>query len=214
MKLWQYQFIEFALQNKVLKFGEFILKSGRVSPYFFNTSYFDTGKKLALLGRFYAKALIDSGIYFDVLFGPAYKGISISTATAIALAEYYQQNVSYCFNRKETKTYGEGGSLVGSTLKGKVMLVDDVITAGTTIHESINIINSYTNTKLVGILISLDRQERGNNIFSTSQEIEFKYGCKIMSIITIQDLINYLKNKPNMTSNLTKIYFYQKLYGI
>ena len=160
MKPYQRQFIEFALSKQVLKFGEFTLKSGRKSPYFFNAGLFNTGRDLALLGRFYAEALVDSGIEFDLLFGPAYKGIPIATTTAVALAEHHDRDLPYCFNRKEAKTHGEGGNLVGSPLQGRVMLVDDVITAGTAIRESMEIIQAQ-GAQLAGVLISLDRQERG-----------------------------------------------------
>lgn len=160
MKPYQRQFIEFALSKQVLKFGEFTLKSGRKSPYFFNAGLFNTGRDLALLGRFYAEALVDSGIEFDLLFGPAYKGIPIATTTAVALAEHHDRDLPYCFNRKEAKTHGEGGNLVGSPLQGRVMLVDDVITAGTAIRESMEIIQA-NGAQLAGVLISLDRQERG-----------------------------------------------------
>ena len=152
MKAYQRQFIEFALNKQVLKFGEFTLKSGRTSPYFFNAGLFNTGRDLALLGRFYAEALMDSGIDFDLLFGPAYKGIPIATTTAVALAEHHERDVPYCFNRKEAKTHGEGGSLVGSPLQGRVMLVDDVITAGTAIRESMEIIGA-SGASLAGVLI-------------------------------------------------------------
>lgn len=153
MKPYQRQFIEFALSKQVLKFGEFTLKSGRKSPYFFNAGLFNTGRDLALLGRFYAEALVDSGIEFDLLFGPAYKGIPIATTTAVALAEHHDRDLPYCFNRKEAKTHGEGGNLVGSPLQGRVMLVDDVITAGTAIRESMEIIQP-SGAQLAGVLIS------------------------------------------------------------
>jgi orotate phosphoribosyltransferase len=153
MKPYQRQFIEFALSKQVLKFGEFTLKSGRKSPYFFNAGLFNTGRDLALLGRFYAEALVDSGIEFDLLFGPAYKGIPIATTTAVALAEHHDRDLPYCFNRKEAKTHGEGGNLVGSPLQGRVMLVDDVITAGTAIRESMEIIQAQ-GAQLAGVLIS------------------------------------------------------------
>lgn len=153
MKPYQRQFIEFALSKQVLKFGEFTLKSGRKSPYFFNAGLFNTGRDLALLGRFYAEALVDSGIEFDLLFGPAYKGIPIATTTAVALAEHHDRDLPYCFNRKEAKTHGEGGNLVGSPLQGRVMLVDDVITAGTAIRESMEIIRAQ-GAQLAGVLIS------------------------------------------------------------
>ncbi len=160
MKAFQIEFIEFALSRQVLKFGSFTLKSGRTSPYFFNAGLFNTGGDLAKLGRFYAAAIQDSGIGFDVLFGPAYKGIPIATTTAVALAEHHDRDVPYCFNRKEAKTHGEGGNLVGSALQGRILLVDDVITAGTAIGESMQIIQAQ-GAELAGVLIALDRQERG-----------------------------------------------------
>ena len=197
MKPYQRQFIEFALGKQVLKFGEFTLKSGRKSPYFFNAGLFNTGRDLALLGRFYAEALVDSGLEFDLLFGPAYKGIPIATTTAVALAEHHDLDLPYCFNRKEAKDHGEGGNLVGSALQGRVMLVDDVITAGTAIRESMEIIQANGAT-LAGVLISLDRQERGRGEISAIQEVERDYNCKVISIITLKDLIAYLEEKPEM----------------
>lgn len=175
MKPYQRQFIEFALSKQVLKFGEFTLKSGRKSPYFFNAGLFNTGRDLALLGRFYAEALVDSGIEFDLLFGPAYKGIPIATTTAVALAEHHDRDLPYCFNRKEAKTHGEGGNLVGSPLQGRVMLVDDVITAGTAIRESMEIIGPGARSG--GRSDLLDRQERGRGEISAIQEVERDYGC-------------------------------------
>ncbi len=159
MKQFQIDFIEFALSRQVLKFGSFTLKSGRTSPYFFNAGLFNTGGDLARLGRFYAAALEDAGVEFDLLFGPAYKGIPIATTTAVALFDQYGKDVPYCFNRKEAKTHGEGGNLVGSPLQGKVMLVDDVITAGTAIRESMQLIQAQ-GASLSGVLIALDRQEK------------------------------------------------------
>ena len=213
MKPYQRQFIEFALNKQVLKFGEFTLKSGRTSPYFFNAGLFNTGRDLALLGRFYAAALMDSGIDFDLLFGPAYKGIPIATTTAVALAEHHERDVPYCFNRKEAKDHGEGGSLVGSTLQGRVMLVDDVITAGTAIRESMEIIAANSAT-LAGVLISLDRQERGRGEISAIQEVERDYHCKVISIITLKDLIAYLEEKPEMAANLAAVQEYRDEYGV
>ena len=213
MKPYQRQFIEFALNKQVLKFGEFTLKSGRTSPYFFNAGLFNTGRDLALLGRFYAAALMDSGIDFDLLFGPAYKGIPIATTTAVALAEHHERDVPYCFNRKEAKDHGEGGSLVGSTLQGRVMLVDDVITAGTAIRESMEIIAANSAT-LAGVLISLDRQERGRGEISAIQEVERDYHCKVISIITLKDLIAYLAEKPEMAANLAAVQEYRDEYGV
>ncbi|MEJ4047268.1 orotate phosphoribosyltransferase [Erwinia sp. SLM-02] len=213
MKAWQRQFIEFAINKQVLKFGEFTLKSGRKSPYFFNAGLFNTGRDLALLGRFYAQALVDSGIDFDLLFGPAYKGIPIATTTAVALADHHDRDVPYCFNRKEAKDHGEGGTLVGSPLQGKVMLVDDVITAGTAIRESMEII-AANQASLAGVLISLDRQERGRGSVSAIQEVERDYGCKVISIITLKELISYLEEQPELADHLAAVRAYRSEYGI
>ncbi|ELY6245460.1 orotate phosphoribosyltransferase [Cronobacter universalis] len=213
MKPYQRQFIEFALNKQVLKFGEFTLKSGRQSPYFFNAGLFNTGRDLALLGRFYAEALVDSGIDFDLLFGPAYKGIPIATTTAVALSEHHERDVPYCFNRKEAKNHGEGGNLVGSPLQGRVMLVDDVITAGTAIRESMEIIQANGAT-LAGVMIALDRQERGRGDLSAIQEVERDYGCQVIAIITLNELIAYLAEKPEMANHLAAVEAYRQQYGI
>ncbi|ABE53615.1 orotate phosphoribosyltransferase [Shewanella denitrificans OS217] len=213
MKEYQVAFIEFALARKVLRFGEFTLKSGRTSPYFFNAGLFNTGGDLARLGRFYAAALMDAGIEFDLLFGPAYKGIPIATTTAVALNDHHNLDVPYCFNRKEAKTHGEGGSLVGSELTGRVMLVDDVITAGTAIRESMDIIQAHQAT-LAGVLIALDRQEKGKGELSAIQEVERDFGCKIVSIVKLADLINYLSAKPGMEAELASVSAYREQYGI
>ncbi|WP_241593387.1 orotate phosphoribosyltransferase [Rosenbergiella epipactidis] len=213
MKAWQREFIEFAISKQVLKFGEFTLKSGRKSPYFFNAGLFNTGRDLAQLGRFYAQALVDSGIDFDLLFGPAYKGIPIATTTAVALADHHQRDLPYCFNRKEVKDHGEGGVLVGSPLEGRVMLVDDVITAGTAIRESMEIITAHHAT-LAGVLISLDRQERGREAISAIQEVERDYQCRVISIITLKDLISYLEEQPSMAEALDAVKAYREQYGI
>ena len=213
MKAYQRQFSEFALNKQVWKFGEFTLKSGRISPYFFNAGLFNTGRDLALLGRFYAEALMDSHIDFDLLFGPACKGIPIATTTAVALAEHHDRDVPYCFNRKEAKDHGEGGLLVGSPLQGRVMLVDDVITAGTAIRESMAIIAKHQAT-LAGVMISLDRQERGRADISAIQEVERDYHCKVISIITLTDLIAYLEEKTEMADHLASVRAYQQKYGI
>ena len=217
MKPYQRQFIEFALNKQVLKFGEFTLKSGRKSPYFFNAGLFNTGRDLALLGRFYAEALVDSGIDFDLLFGPAYKGIPIATTTAVALAEHHDRDVPYCFNRKEAKTHGEGGNLVGSALQGRVMLVDDVITAGTAIRESMDLIQA-NGASLAGVLIALDRQEKGKGELSAIQEVERDYGAHIIAIIQMSDLIAYLEEKqaeqPALAEQLAAMKAYRAQYGI
>ena len=213
MKDYQKEFIEFALEKEVLKFGEFTLKSGRISPYFFNAGLFNTGRDLARLGRFYAAALVDSGIDYDLLFGPAYKGIPIATTTAVALADSYGLDLPYCFNRKEAKDHGEGGSLVGSTLQGKVMLVDDVITAGTAIRESMDIIQAH-NAALAGVLIALDRQEKGKAELSAIQEVERDYNAKVISIVQLSDLVAYLEGKPEMKTHLESVTAYREQYGI
>jgi orotate phosphoribosyltransferase len=213
MKEYQRQFIEFALEKQVLKFGEFTLKSGRKSPYFFNAGLFNTGRDLALLGRFYAAALVDAGVEFDLVFGPAYKGIPIATTTVVALSEHYNIDKPYCFNRKEAKDHGEGGNLVGSPLTGRVMLVDDVITAGTAIRESMTIIEA-NKAVLAGVLISLNRQEKGQGELSAIQEVERDYRCKVISIIELDDLIHYLEQKSDMVESLNAICDYKKRYGI
>ncbi|WP_019613721.1 orotate phosphoribosyltransferase [Psychromonas ossibalaenae] len=213
MKDYQKEFIEFAIEKEVLKFGEFTLKSGRTSPYFFNAGLFNSGLDLARLGRFYAAALMDSGIDYDLLFGPAYKGIPIATTTAVALANDYDLDLPYCFNRKEAKTHGEGGSLVGSDLKGKIMLVDDVITAGTAIRESMDIIQAH-NAELAGVLIALDRQEKGKAELSAIQEVERDYGAKVISIVQLGDLVTYLQAKPEMQEYLQSVQAYREKYGV
>ncbi|WP_229613443.1 orotate phosphoribosyltransferase [Vibrio parahaemolyticus] len=213
MKAYQREFIEFALEKEVLKFGEFTLKSGRKSPYFFNAGLFNTGRDLARLGRFYAAALADSGIEFDVLFGPAYKGIPIATTTAVALADHHDIDTPYCFNRKEAKNHGEGGNLVGSALEGRIMLVDDVITAGTAIRESMEIIKA-NGADLAGVLVAIDRQEKGKGELSAIQEVERDFGCAVISIVSLGDLITYLEGKGNATEHLEAVKAYRAEYGI
>ncbi|MGL4268863.1 MAG: orotate phosphoribosyltransferase [Plesiomonas sp.] len=217
MKAYQREFIEFALRKQVLRFGEFTLKSGRKSPYFFNAGLFNTGRDLAQLGRFYAAALNASGVEFDLLFGPAYKGIPIATTTAVALADHFDRDVPYCFNRKEAKTHGEGGNLVGSTLQGRVMLVDDVITAGTAIRESMDIIAAHQ-ASLAGVMIALNRMERGQGELSAIQEVERDYGCQVIAIITLNDLISYLEeqvaSQPELAPHLDAVRAYRAEYGV
>ncbi|AAF93387.1 orotate phosphoribosyltransferase [Vibrio cholerae] len=213
MKAYQREFIEFALEKQVLKFGEFTLKSGRKSPYFFNAGLFNTGRDLARLGRFYAAALVDSGIEFDVLFGPAYKGIPIATTTAVALADHHDVDTPYCFNRKEAKNHGEGGNLVGSKLEGRVMLVDDVITAGTAIRESMELIQA-NKADLAGVLVAIDRQEKGKGELSAIQEVERDFGCAVISIVSLTDLITYLEQQGNNTEHLEAVKAYRAQYGI
>jgi len=213
MKAFQRSFIEFAIERGVLKFGEFTLKSGRVSPYFFNAGLFNSGGDLAKLGRFYADALVDAGVEFDVLFGPAYKGIPIATTTAVALADRHHRDVPYCFNRKEAKTHGEGGNLVGSPLEGRIMLVDDVITAGTAIRESMTLIEQHK-ASLSGVLIALDRQERGKGKLSAIQEVERDFDTTVIAIVTLADVVTYLTEQDNMADEIKAINTYRETYGI
>jgi len=213
MQDYKREFIQFALDNGVLKFGEFTLKSGRVSPYFFNAGLFNTGDQLAQLGRFYAAAIVDSKLEFDVLFGPAYKGIPLATTTAVALSEHHKINTPYCFNRKEAKVHGEGGNLVGAGLKGKVMIIDDVITAGTAIREAMDIIDA-NNAKAAGVVIALDRQERGKGEQSAIQEVEANFRIEVVSIITLADLLQFLEGDSAMEQNRTAVEAYRNQYGV
>lgn len=213
MKAYQRRFIELALAKNVLKFGEFTLKSGRVSPYFFNAGLFNTGRDLALLGQFYAQTLLDNNVSCDVLFGPAYKGIPIATTTAVALVEHHDIDIPYCFNRKEAKDHGEGGTLVGSPLKGNVVIVDDVITAGTAICESMEIIKQHDAT-LSAVLLSLDRQEKGREELSAIQELKRDYQCQVYSIITLDDLISYLSESETLSEHLPAVKAYRERYGV
>lgn len=215
MKDYQREFIQFAIDRGVLKFGQFTLKSGRTSPYFFNAGLFNKGADLARLGRFYAAALVDSAVDFDVLFGPAYKGIPIATAAAIALYDHHGRDVSYCFNRKEAKAHGEGGNLVGSALQGKVMLVDDVITAGTAIRESMAIV-AANGAELAGVLIALDRQERGQGSLSAIQEVERDFAAKVISIVKLNDVIAFLAetSASQLAEHLDAVTAYRQQYGI
>lgn len=213
MESYKQQFIEFALSRNVLKFGEFTLKSGRKSPYFFNAGLFNQGADLARLGEFYAAALAQQNVEFDVLFGPAYKGIPIATSVAIALFNRYQRNVPVCFNRKEAKDHGEGGNLIGSPLKDRVLLVDDVITAGTAIRESMQLIQA-NHAKLSAVLIALDRQEKGNGELSAIQEVERDFHCQVFSIIHFNDLMEFLETDENYREFLPKMRKYRENYGI
>ncbi len=214
MKDYKKNFIELALKRNVLRFGSFTLKSGRISPYFFNAGLFCTGADLALLGEFYADALHDSGVDFDVLFGPAYKGIPIVAATSIAYSRKYGSEAPWVFNRKEAKDHGEGGNLVGSPLTGNIVLLDDVITAGTAIRESMQIISAQKNATLAGVLIALDRQEKGKTDLSAIQEVERDYNTKVFSIITLADLITYIAQNDNLKEHLSSVEEYRNTYGI
>ena len=213
MQPYKKEFLEFAIQTDVLRFGEFTLKSGRTSPYFFNAGLFNTGQHLARLGRFYAQAIIDSGTRFDVLFGPAYKGIPLAAATSIALADHHNLNLPYCFNRKETKAHGEGGNLVGAPLQGDILIIDDVITAGTAIRESLAIIDK-AGARAAGIVIALDHQERGQGDRSAIQEMEQNLGLKVTSIIKLEELQEFLTDKPDFRASLQAINSYREQYGV
>ena len=213
MRDYQKAFIEFALSREVLRFGKFTLKSGRVSPYFFNAGLFNTGSALARLGQYYAEAIVESGLEFDVLFGPAYKGIPLAAACSVALADHHQRDVPYSFNRKEAKAHGEGGNIVGSPLQGRILIIDDVITAGTAIRESMQIIDA-AGAKPAGVLIALDRQEKGTGELSAIQEVEQQYGIPVLSIIKLENLITYLEQQPDMQANLAAVKAYREQYGI
>jgi orotate phosphoribosyltransferase len=215
MKPYQRDFIEFAIEQNVLRFGEFTLKSGRVSPYFFNAGLFNSGQALAKLGRFYAASLMESNVPFDVLFGPAYKGIPLSTTTAVALYDHHNVDTPYVFNRKEAKTHGEGGSLVGAPLAGKVMIIDDVITAGTAIREVMAIIQQV-DALPAGVLIALDRQERGQGELSAIQEVERDFSMPVISIVSLNDIMTYLaeQDSPEFAEHLGAVKAYRDQYGI
>lgn len=213
MHQYQRDFIEFALDKGVLRFGEFKLKSGRISPYFFNAGLFNTGSALAKLGKFYAAAIDQSGLDFDLMLGPAYKGIPLVSTTVVALAESFSKDVPYLFNRKEPKTHGEGGSLVGAQLKGRVLIIDDVITAGTAIREVMSLIEQH-NAKPAGVVIALDRQEKGQGEISAIQEVEQDYGIPVLSIITLADLLLYLNETGKSTDLISQIERYRERYGV
>ena len=212
MEQYQKDFVDFTLETGVLKFGEFTLKSGRISPYFFNAGLFNKGSHLSELGKFYAQAIEASALKFDVLFGPAYKGIPLAAATSIALNDSYNHNVPYSFNRKEAKDHGEGGSIVGHPLEGDILIIDDVITAGTAIREAQDIIqNCGANAK--GVIVALDRQEKGKSELSAIQEVEQIFGITVLSIISLSHIIDYLRTSDD-SKILAKIESYRSQYGI
>ncbi|MGP6421183.1 orotate phosphoribosyltransferase [Pseudomonas putida] len=214
MQAYQRDFIRFAIDRGVLRFGEFTLKSGRTSPYFFNAGLFNTGSALAQLGRFYAAAIAESGIPFDVLFGPAYKGIPLAATTAVALAEHHDRDLPWCFNRKEAKAHGEGGSLVGAALTGDVLIIDDVITAGTAIREVMQIIASQDGAKAAGVLIALNRQERGNGELSAIQEVERDFGIPVISIVSLNQVLEFLADDPQLKQHLPAVEAYRAQFGV
>lgn len=209
---YQQQFIEFAIRRNVLRFGEFTLKSGRTSPYFFNAGLFNTGEDLLELSKAYAAALQRSGLNYDIIFGPAYKGIPLATVTAMALASE-GTNKPFAFNRKEKKQHGEGGNIVGAPLQGNVLIVDDVITAGTAIRESIEIIRS-AGAEPAGVLIALDRQERGAGELSAIQEVKKEFDIPVVSIITLGQVLDYLKNRPGFDEHAQRVAAYRDEYGV
>ncbi|HZP85479.1 MAG TPA: orotate phosphoribosyltransferase [Burkholderiales bacterium] len=205
------EFIEFAVRRGVLKFGEFKTKAGRMSPYFFNAGLFNDGQALRRLGQFYAKAIVVGGVSFDMLFGPAYKGIPLVTATAVAFDEL-GRNVPICFNRKEAKDHGEGGTTVGAPLAGRVLVVDDVISAGTSVRESVDIVRG-AGAQPCGVVIALDRMERGSGPLSAAQEVQRTFGIPVLSIATLDDLVAYLESKGQMAHELQKVAAYRDRYG-
>ncbi len=207
------EFINFALEAGVLRFGEFTLKSGRKSPYFFNAGLFNTGQRIAQLGRHYARAIAASGIEFDLLFGPAYKGIPLVAITAAYLAEEHGMDRPWAFNRKEAKDHGEGGNTVGAPLQGRVLIIDDVITAGTAIREAVDIIQG-AGARLAGVAISLDRQERGQGTQSAIQEVEQQFKVPVVRIATLSDLIDFLGADPARSEDLARIQAYRSEYGV
>jgi orotate phosphoribosyltransferase len=214
MESYQRDFIQFVLQTGVLKFGEFTLKSGRQSPYFFNAGLFNHGRQLTLLGRFYAQAIHHANLPFDVLFGPAYKGIPLVSAASIALYDQHEKDIPWSFNRKESKTHGEGGQVVGHPLdKQRVLLIDDVITAGTAIREAADLIKAH-NATLAGVVIALDRQEKGQNDHSAVMEISSQYQIPVISIISLDDILYFLENQAENNDTLKAMKDYRKHYGI
>jgi orotate phosphoribosyltransferase len=212
MEKYQHDFIQLAISCQALCFGEFSLKSGRISPYFFNAGRFQTGRALAELGRHYAAAITAAGVEFDLVFGPAYKGITLAATTAVALADHYHKDLPYSYNRKEAKDHGEGGTLVGAPLQGRILIVDDVITAGTAVREVMNIIEA-AGAKPAAVLIGLNRQERGQGNTSAVQEVEQTFGVPVISIINLNHIIGYLENQPGQGAMVEKIKKYRATYG-
>ncbi len=213
MRAYKSEFLDLALELGVLRFGDFTLKSGRQSPYFFNVGLFSTGYAAAKLGRYYAAAINEAGVEFDMLFGPAYKGIPLATLAAAALAEHYDVDVPYAFNRKEAKAHGEGGSIVGAPLSGRVLIVDDVITAGTAVREAVSLIHD-AGAEVAGLVISLDRQEVGRDARSAVQELEQTLRIPVISIVSLEDLVDLLEESKEYGEHLEAVLAYRKRYGI
>lgn len=212
MQSYKQAFLEFAIQQEVLRFGEFTLKSGRMSPYFFNAGLFNTGQALGKLGRLYAQAIVEADLQFDVLYGPAYKGIPLAVATAVALAEQHGKNVPYAFNRKEVKDHGEGGKVIGGSLAGRVLIIDDVITAGTAIREALALIKA-SGGQPAGVIISLNREERGSGKRTAIQEIEAEYGIQVTSIASLSDLFEFMRNREDLQQSLPAMESYRREHG-
>jgi orotate phosphoribosyltransferase len=212
MKDYQHAFLDFAVECQALRFGEFTLKSGRRSPYFFNTGLFNTGARLARLGEYYAHAIVDAALPFDMLYGPAYKGIPLVSAVGIALARQHGRDLPYSFNRKEAKDHGEGGLIVGAALTGNVLIIDDVISAGTSVRESVDIINNAGATP-AGVAISLDRQERGEGNTSAVQEVERRFNLRAIHIVNLETLLHYIRDKKDLQGYVAAIDAYRTQYG-
>ena len=214
MQDYQKAFIEFAIEQGVLKFGEFELKSGRISPYFFNAGLFNSGKAMTTLAKSYAAAIVNSGVEMDVLFGPAYKGIPLSATTAMSLSQEYDRDTPYTYNRKEKKAHGEGGTLVGAPLQGNVLIIDDVITAGTAIREVMSLLEEHDGAQPAGVIIALDRQEKGKGELSAIQEVERDYGIPVISIVKLEQVMQYVSEKSEFKQHFDAIKAYREQYGI
>jgi orotate phosphoribosyltransferase len=212
MHAFQKEFIEFAISHQALRFGQFTLKSGRISPYFFNSGLFNSGASIACLGRYYAETIVHSKLAFDMLFGPAYKGIPLVVATATALADHHGQDIPYAFNRKEAKDHGEGGTTVGAPIQGRLLIVDDVISAGTSVAESIQLIKTV-GAEPAGVIVALDRQERSQGKLSAIQDVEQRHGIPVLSIINLEQILECLNGMSDMNEAVTRIRSYRAQYG-
>jgi len=213
MQDYQQEFLELAINKQVLRFGRFELKSGRISPYFFNAGQFNDGLSLTVMGRCFARAIEEAGLEFDMLFGPAYKGIPLVAAIAIAMQDMYQKNFPFAFNRKEIKQHGEGGQLIGAELSGRVLVVDDVISAGTSVRESATTIKAHA-AELAGVVIALDRQERGGTGLSAAQEVQQVYGARVVSVVNLDALVVFLEDRTSLDVDFVAVREYRDRYGV